>query len=169
MKSNIALIGFMGTGKTTVGKLLAEKLGKGFIEVDELVAKRAGKPIPRIFKEDGEPRFRELEIELTKEAAEMKNKVISCGGGVVLNKINIDRLEENAIVILLTASSEVILKRTSDDNERPLLNSSSRLERIEELLEFREPFYKSAADLVIDTTELQINGVVSEIINQVST
>ncbi len=168
MKSSIALIGFMGTGKTTVGKLLAKRLDKEFVEIDELIAKRAGKSIPEIFEEDGETRFREVEIELIKEVAEMKNVVISCGGGVVLNRINIDRLKKNAVLILLTASPETILKRTSSDNERPLLNALSRLEKIKELLEFRKPFYNSSAYFTIDTTNLEIDEVVDKIINQVS-
>jgi shikimate kinase len=167
MKSNIALIGFMGTGKTTVGKLLAEKLGKTFIETDELIAKRVGKSIHRIFEEDGETRFRELEREVIKEVTEMKNVVISCGGGVVLDRINIERLKMNAVLILLTTSPEVILKRTSNENGRPLLNAVSRLEEIKELLEFRKLFYNSAADFTIDTTNLEINEIVDKIINQV--
>ncbi|NQT04591.1 MAG: shikimate kinase, partial [Dehalococcoidia bacterium] len=92
MKSNIALVGFMGTGKTDVGRLLAGKLGKDFIELDELIEQKAGKTIPEIFQQDGEIAFRELEIEATGEAAEKKNAVIACGGGVVLNQINVDRL-----------------------------------------------------------------------------
>lgn len=168
MKSNIALIGFMGTGKTTVGKLLAEKLGKRFIETDELIAKRVGKSIPKIFEEDGETRFREVERELIKEVAEMKNVVISCGGGVVLNRTNIERLKINVVLVLLTTSPEAILKRTSNDNGRPLLNTPSRLEEIKELLRFRKSFYNSAADFMIDTTNLEIDEVVDKIINQVS-
>lgn len=168
MKTNIALIGFMGTGKTTVGKSLAKKLGKKFIEVDELITKRAGRSIPRIFTEDGETKFRELEMELTKEVGEMENAVISCGGGLVLNKINIDRLKKNSIVILLEAPHEIILKRISNDNGRPLLNTPDQLKEIKNLLEAREPFYKSAADVVIDTTDLNVVEVVNEIIDQVS-
>ena len=92
MKTSIALIGFMGAGKTAVGKALSEKLGKEFIELDPLIIEKAGKPIPRIFTEDGEIAFRELEIEVTKEVSGKKNAVIACGGGVPLNKINIERI-----------------------------------------------------------------------------
>ena len=90
MKTNIALVGFMGVGKTAVGEALAKKLDRKFVELDLLIEQRAGKPIPEIFQQDGEVAFRELEIEVTKEVSRDKNLVIACGGGLVLNKINID-------------------------------------------------------------------------------
>src|SRR3990172_5812841 len=122
MKTGIALIGFMGTGKTAVGKILAAKLGKKFIEVDEVIEKMAGKSIPQIFRGGGEIGFRELEIEAIRRVAAKKNSVLSCGGGVVLNKINIDRLAAEYIIILLTASPSVILRRLAKDKGlRPLL------------------------------------------------
>jgi len=167
MKSNIALIGFMGTGKTAAGKALAERLGKEFIELDALIELKAGKTIPEIFKQDGEIAFRELEIELTKEVSEKKNAVIACGGGVVLNKINIDRLKEECLIVYLTASISVILKRTSGDkNERPLLKVVDRTSEIQRLLKFRKPFYERAADITINTSKLDINSVVEQIINK---
>jgi len=166
MKSNIALIGFMGTGKTDVGRLLAKKLGKDFIEVDGLIEQRAGKSIPEIFQQDGEIAFRELEIEATREAAEKKNAVIACGGGVVLNQINVDRLREHGVIIYLTASPEVILKRTSSDiDERPLLVAKDKASQVEKLLNFRRPFYERAADMTVNTSELDVAGVVGRIIN----
>ena len=167
MKSSIALIGFMGTGKTTVGKALAEKLGKEFIEMDALIEEKAGKAIPDIFRDDGEIGFRELEIEVAKEVARRKNAVIACGGGVVLNKINIDRLIQEAIVVYLTAKPEIILKRTSvDATNRPLLKTPDKISRIKELLRFRKPFYERAADIEIDTSSLDINAVVEQIVDK---
>jgi shikimate kinase len=106
MKTNIALIGFMGTGKTAVGRLLAEKLNKKFLEQDSLIEQKAGKSIPEIFRQNGEISFRELEIAATKEIAREQNAVIACGGGVVLNKINIDRLKESSVVVYLTACGQ---------------------------------------------------------------
>lgn len=165
MKSNIALVGFMGTGKTDVGRLLAGKLGKDFIELDELIERRAGKTIPEIFQQDGEIAFRELEIEATREAAEKKNAVIACGGGVVLNQINIDRLRKHSVIVYLTASPEAILKRTlSDTNERPLLVAEDKTGEVRKLLEFRQPFYERAADITVDTSGLEVAGVVEQII-----
>ena len=169
MKSNIALVGFMGTGKTDVGRLLAEKLGKDFIEVDELIEQRAGKTIPEIFQQDGEIAFRELEIEATREAAEKKNAVIACGGGVVLNQINIGRLREHSVIVYLTASSETILQRTSSDtDERPLLVAEDKTSRVEKLLNFRRPFYERAADITVSTSELDVAGVAGQIISELS-
>jgi len=127
MKSSIALIGFMGVGKTAVGQALAEKLSRTFVEMDVLIEQKAGKPIPEIFQQDGEIAFREMEIEVAKEVSQGKNQVIACGGGVVLNKINIDRLKKGAVLVYLTASPEVILKRTSGDGDkRPLLKASDK-------------------------------------------
>ena len=165
MKSNIALIGFMGTGKTAVGKLLAKKLGKEFYELDRLIEQKAGKIIPEIFKEDGEIAFRELEIEVTKEVSEKENTVMACGGGVVLNKINIDRLKNKATIVYLTASPEVILERTSKDAEvRPLLEVANPTRTIKELLKFRKPFYDRAADIKINTSRLSIGSAAEKII-----
>jgi shikimate kinase len=167
MKSNIALIGFMGTGKTAVGRVLAKRLGKNFIELDSLITKRARKSIPEIFQNDGEIAFRELEIEATKKVARDTDAVIACGGGIVLNKINIDRLTESSIIIYLTASPDAILKRTSRrKNERPLLDVPDPATRIRELLEFRKPFYERAADITIDASQLDINAVAEQIIEK---
>ncbi len=169
MKSNLALIGFMGTGKTAVGKVLAEKLNKDFIELDELIERKAGKTIPEIFAQEGEIAFRELEIEATRKAAEKKNKVIACGGGVVLNQINIDRLRKHSVIVYLTASPEVILKRTSSDkNERPLLVAEDKAAEVKRLLKFRQPFYKRAADITVNTSGLDVAGVAAQITKELS-
>ena len=165
MKSNIALIGFMATGKTAIGRLLAERTGNIFIELDSLIARRAGKPIEDIFAEDGEATFRELEIALVKEIADNKNQVIACGGGVVLNQINIDRLKINAIIILLEAKPEVILKRALNDRTvRPLLKGDDKMSKVKELLNFRKPFYQRAADITIDTSDMDIGLITDKII-----
>ncbi len=169
MKNNIALIGFMGTGKTAVGSLLAEKLGKQFIELDELIEKKAGKTIPGIFEQDGETIFRELEIEATRDAAEKENTVIACGGGVVLNQINIDRLGRNSVIVYLTASPEAILERTSsDEDERPLLVAEDKASKVVKLLKFRQPFYERAADITVDTSGLDVAEVAGQIIKKLS-
>ena len=164
MKTSIALIGFMGTGKTTVGKALAEKLGKEFFELDLLIEKKAGKTIPAIFKEDGEISFREFEIDVAKEVSQLRNAVIACGGGVILNKINIDRLRKEAVIVYLTASPRVILRRISrDTDERPLLAVANPTLTIKDLLRFRRPFYERAADVTVNTSRLDIDSVVRQI------
>ena len=168
MKTSIALIGFMGTGKTVVGKALAERLGKEFIELDALIEQKAGKTIPEIFQQDGEIAFRELEIEAAREVSQKRNVIIACGGGVVLNQINIDRLKQESLIVYLTASPEVILRRTSSDrNERPLLEAADRASTVKELLEFRQPFYERAAEITIDTSKLGIDSVAGRIIEKV--
>jgi len=168
MKSSIALIGFMGTGKTAVGKLLAQKLGKEFIELDALIEKKAGKSITEIFRQDGEIRFRELEIEVTKAVTGRKNAVIACGGGVVLNTINIERLRLDYVIVCLTAAPSVILKRTSNDKgSRPLLAVADRLLETEKLLKSRRPFYERAADISINTSRSKPGAVVERIIKKV--
>jgi len=157
----------MGTGKTVVGKLLAEKLGRRFVELDLLIEQRAGKSIPDIFQQDGEIVFRALEIEVTKEVARDKNLVIACGGGVVLNRINIDRLRENARMVYLTASPNVILKRVaSEAGQRPLLEVDNPALTVGEMLSFRKPFYERAADITIDTSRLDISAVAEQIIGK---
>ncbi len=167
MKTNIALIGFMGVGKTAVGKALAGKLGRSFVELDSLIEQKAGKSIPDIFQQDGEAAFRELEIEVTEEVAKDKNLVIACGGGIVLNQINIDRLRQQSRIVYLTASLEVILKRVSGEaGERPLLKAANKALNIRELLGFRKPFYERAADITIDTSKLDIDSVAEQIIEK---
>ena len=167
MKNSIALIGFMGTGKTVVGKALAERLGKEFIETDTLVEAKDGRSIPEIFRRYGETAFRELEIEVVKEVASRDNAVIAGGGGVVLNKINIDRLVEKCIIVNLKASPTVIARRTSVGvGNRPLLAGDDRLAQINELLRYRRPYYRRAADLEINTSRLSIAAVVDTIIDK---
>ena len=167
MKTNIALIGFMGTGKTAVGKALAEKLGRSFIELDSLIEQKAGMSIPEIFQQDGEIAFRELEIEVTNEVSKDKNLVIACGGGIVLNKVNIERLRKSARMVYLTASPGVILKRVAnEEGQRPLLEVDNPTLTIREMLSFRKPFYERAADIKIDTSKLDINAVSEQIISK---
>ncbi|MFC1915446.1 shikimate kinase [Chloroflexota bacterium] len=167
-KSSIALIGFMGVGKTAVGRKLAERLDKEFIELDDLIERRAGKTISTIFQKEGEEAFRELEIGVVKEVSGRKSVVIACGGGVVLNKINIDRLKKECLIVYLTASPEVVLKRTAaDKTQRPLLEVADKTLTVKELLYFRKPFYEQAADIIIDTSKLDVGSVTEQIIDKV--
>ncbi|MFH1003721.1 MAG: shikimate kinase [Chloroflexota bacterium] len=167
MKTNIALIGFMGTGKTAVGQALARRLGKALVETDALIVQQAGKPIPDIFAQDGEIAFREMEIAVIKDVAAGKDQVIACGGGVVLNKINVDRLRESGVVVCLTASPGTILRRTAKDaNGRPLLVTPDRAGRVGELLRYRRPYYQRAADITINTTRLGIEAVADKIVSR---
>jgi shikimate kinase len=164
MKTNLALIGFMGVGKSAIGKGLAERLGKKLVRTDLLIELQAGKSITRIFQEDGEIAFREMEIEAVKKAAAQNDQVIDCGGGVVLNRINIDRLKLSSLIVWLTASNDIILKRTAPDKiGRPLLQGKNNALDIENLLSYRQPLYASAADITIDTSNLNILAVEEKI------
>jgi len=165
MKTNVALIGFMGAGKTAVARILADKLDKELVELDSLIELKAGKSIPEIFRQHGEVAFRELEIEITREVAAGSNQVIACGGGIVLNKINIHRLKEGAVIVYLIASPEVIQQRVgADSTTRPLLAKGDKALTIRQMLEFRQPFYERAADVKIDTSSLDIADTAEAII-----
>ncbi|OGO24149.1 MAG: hypothetical protein A2Z28_05960 [Chloroflexi bacterium RBG_16_51_9] len=157
----------MGTGKTAVGQALARKLGMKFIELDRLIEEQAGKKIAEIFRAQDETAFRELEIEATRQIAGEKNAVIACGGGIVLNKINIDRLREDAIMVYLTASPQTILKRVAGEKgQRPLLAVDDQLKTITDMLKFRKPYYERSADITVNTSRLSIDGAAEEIIRK---
>ncbi len=162
MKTNIALIGYMGTGKTAVGRILAENRKMPLLETDQIIEKQAGIPIPEIFRREGETGFREREIAAVREIASVKNTVIACGGGIVLNRINIDRLKENSVIVCLTASPKTIVKRVSGQaGQRPLLEVDDMLTTIIEMLRFRRPLYERAADIIVNTNRL-LPGTIAE-------
>ncbi len=160
---NIVLTGFMGTGKSGIGKRLAKRLGMSYLDTDELIEEREKDSVPAIFKKKGEEYFRRLETKVVKEVALLDNFVISTGGGVVLREGNIRLLKKNAFIVCLFASPEVILKRTKGDDNRPLLGVNNQKKRIEELLALRKPYYEKA-DSTVDTSALDSEGVVEEII-----
>lgn len=165
MKTNVALIGFMGAGKSAIGQALAKRLGWTFVEVDALIEKIAGTSVNGIFQVKGEIKFREFEIEAIKRIACGKRQVIACGGGVVLNTINISRLRETSVMILLLASPTVVLKRTANDTKnRPLLQSTvDPIGRIRELMKFRKPFYERAADIIVSTSRQDVETIADHI------
>lgn len=166
MKTSIALIGFMGVGKSVVGKMLAKELGKEFIELDSEIEKKTGKTILDIFHDKGEEYFRGLEAEAVKRIAGKKNTVLACGGGVVLNKENIFRLKREYVIVCLMANPDEILKRVSENkNTRPLLAVADKEKRIRELLEYRRPLYEQAAEIPIDTSGIDTRAVLKKIIS----
>jgi 3-dehydroquinate synthase len=138
---NIVLTGFMGTGKSSVGREVADQLGRPFLDLDDLIAARAGKPISEIFAEDGEPAFRALEAQACQEVREASGRVIAAGGGAVLSLANREALESGGTVICLEAETGVIARRLAGGNGRPLLSGASREERIAELLARRATAY----------------------------
>jgi len=165
MKSNIVLIGFMATGKSAVGRLAAERLNRRFVETDALIEQKSGRMIPQIFAADGEAGFRKIEIVVVEEVSRGRGQVIACGGGVVVNNINIERLKADGIIIYLTAKPEVIINRVKADSaRRPLLEVADPAEKARQLLAARRPLYESAADITIDTSDLSVSEVAETII-----
>jgi len=162
---NVALFGFMGVGKSAVGRMLAEKLGLSFVDLDEEIVSRAGRSIESIFQEDGEERFREIERAVTKEHSALDGQIIACGGGTVIDPENLENLRRSSRMVLLTAEPEVILERVEAEGEvRPLLNGDDKLGKIRSLLTKRWLSYVEAADIIIDTSEYAPRVVVSIII-----
>lgn len=163
---NIILTGFMGTGKTAVGRELSRLLNMNLIDVDTEIEKSQRMTINEIFKQFGEPKFREIETEMIRKLSERKDVIISTGGGAVLRQENMDVLRKQGVIICLMASPETILKRTSRNTNRPLLQVEDPFGKIQELLNFRKPFYKKA-DIIINTedkTPLQIAEQIIETI-----
>jgi shikimate kinase len=141
-KQNIILVGFMGTGKTTVGRLLAEQTGMPLVDMDAMIEERAGKSINEIFAEDGETHFRTLERAMVRELSAQSGQIVSTGGGIVLNPDNIADFEQTGLVVCLLASAETVLERVRHDTTRPLL-AGDKEAKILQLLESRKPFYES--------------------------
>lgn len=160
--NNIYLIGFMGTGKTAVGKELARKKKWQFIDLDELLELKKKMSIADIFDKHGEPYFRRLEKKVLKEVSLRKKSVVACGGGVVLDEDNIKIMKRTGKLICLSASPDVILKRTAGYAHRPLLNVPEPKTQIELLLKLRAPYY-AKADKTIDTSKISVVQVVEEI------
>ena len=148
---NVALFGFMAVGKSTVGRLLSERLGYAFVDLDAEIARREGMEVADIFSIYGESGFRVLESQAVRCVALQDRRVIACGGGAILDPVNLEALRRSSRMVLLTASSEEISKRVAADSSRPLLNVGNRLLRIHELLEARLPKYREAADVSVDT------------------
>lgn len=167
--TNIALIGFMGTGKSTVGRRLSQELGIDYVDTDDLIEKRLAMPISAIFEKHGENFFRDMERQVIKEVSSLKNRIIICGGGVVLDRENVKKLRENARVLLLEAQAESIYQRIKSNDGRPLLKGQMGVRRIKELLKSRQTAYEAAAHIKIDTDKKTLDEISSEIINELYT
>jgi len=161
---NLVFIGFMGTGKSSIGKLSASKLGFEFVDIDKEIEKRMNMTISDIFENFGEAHFRRIEHETVKEFSSRTGMVISTGGGVVLNTENINNLREKGIVILLKAKPEVIYRNVSKDKNRPLLSCENLMARIVELIEARKKYYENN-DFEIDVSELSIEEVAGKAVD----
>ena len=163
---NIVMLGYRGTGKSVISKILAGKLGRKLIRMDAMISQSAGMPIPDIVEKWGWPKFREMESRLVGEISDReRDSVIDCGGGVVLDDHNVANLKKHGRTVLLKADVDVLLKRIRNDSNRPRLKEGVSFEEEQKIiLAEREPKYLAAADMICDTTRQSPKDTVSQII-----
>lgn len=162
---NLALIGFMGAGKTSVGRLVADQLRLDYLDTDELIQSRTGRTITDIFAKDGEPAFRALEQQVTEELATRERTLIATGGGLPTRPANLASLKKHALVVCLWASPEKIWERVKNQSHRPLLQGPEPQKKIRELLAAREQFYRQA-DVLINTDIRSVREVAQQVAHQ---
>jgi shikimate kinase len=162
---NIFLIGPMGSGKTTIGRQLASRIGKEFCDTDKEIEKRTGVDVARIFEIEGEDGFRARETKMLKDLVSKNDTIIATGGGAILVEENRNCIKENGQVVYLKSSSQKLYDRTARDKKRPLLNTDDRMATIEELLKIRGPFYEAAADVIVSTDDEPVKQIMNKIIN----
>lgn len=163
---NIIFIGLMGSGKTTIGKHLAQRLDWVFYDSDQEVVKRTGVPISTIFELEGEASFREREHAVIRDLSLLNRCIIATGGGAILRPENRQLLQKSGTIVYLSTSVDCILKRTAHDTSRPLLQVDNPRERLEALFQERDPIYRSLADHVIETHSQAIPIIVNQLIEQ---
>ena len=166
--SNVFLIGPMGAGKTTIGKRLAARLGKRFVDSDQEIETRTGTTIPIIFDIEGEEGFRKRESQVIAELATEKNIVMATGGGSILIEENRQTLSRHGLIIYLEINLEEQLRRTQKSTKRPLLNTENRREKLEQLAETRNPLYQSIAEITITSNQQKPQLVVNEIMQLIT-
>ena len=157
----------MGAGKSTIGKRLAESMGKKFLDSDHEIEGRTGVSIPTIFDIEGEQGFRDRESAIIDELTQKKGVILATGGGAVLRPENRRHLAARGIVIYLNATAEQLYKRTRLDRNRPLLQTDNPKKRLQELLTEREPIYREIADLVVDTDDRSVQQAIPELIEKI--
>lgn len=160
---NIVLIGFMGSGKTTVGQALSEKCGREFLDTDALIEANEGRKISEIFANEGEAHFRTLENATLRRLLESEDKIISTGGGIVTSVDNRKLLKDAGRVVYLRVMPETVVKRLKGDESRPLLLGEDKLEKVERLLSARRMLYEEVADLIIDVDNLTAEEIADKI------
>lgn len=153
----------MGTGKSSTGQILAHQLGFRFLDTDALIEKRAGMPITQIFAEQGEDDFRKLEADVVRGLAELKETIVSTGGGLGANEEHLNSLKSHALVACLWAAPETIWQRVHHQSHRPLLNGPDAQDKIRELLSQREPVYRQA-DVLINTELRSVKDVAQQLL-----
>jgi shikimate kinase len=163
---NIYLIGLMGAGKSTVGRMLAKRLGKTFFDSDHEIEKRCGVKIPTIFEMEGEEGFRKRESAVIKDLTQMQDIVLATGGGSVLLSENRTYLHENGYVVYLRANPHELWVRTRNDKGRPLLNTADPQKKLRELFEIRDPLYTSIAHQTVETGKPNVNQLTNKLVMQ---
>jgi shikimate kinase len=157
----------MGSGKSTIGRQLAKKLGKTFFDSDKEIETRTGVSISWIFEMEGEDGFRERESKIIDELTEQENVVLATGGGAILSEENRQHLHERGMVIYLSATAEQLYRRTAKDKKRPLLQTGDRRKKIEALLAERMPLYQKVAHITLRTSNKSIQHTVNELIKRI--
>lgn len=165
---NIFLVGPMGAGKSAVGRQLARALHLSFVDSDDEIESRTGVDIPLIFEKEGEPGFRKREAVVIDDLSKMDGVVLATGGGAVVNPDSRSRLGGRGFVVYLHTSVDQQVKRTARGRERPLIEKGDRREKLQALLDQRDPLYREIADIVVETDGRKVKSVASEIIEQVS-
>jgi len=160
---NIFLIGLMGSGKTTIGRILSKKLNKDFYDSDYVVEEKTGVKVPLIFEYEGEVGFRKREESVLKDLVYLKNIVLATGGGVILSQNNRELLKKNGYVIYLKSNCEDLAARMVDDKSRPLLQKGDLKQTLNNLFKFRDPLYEDISDQIIDTKNKRASEITSEI------
>lgn len=163
---NIMLIGFMGTGKTTISKQLSRRMNIEEVDLDKYIVESQSKSINQIFEESGEEGFRTIESSCLKEVQVNKGKIVSCGGGTVLREENVKCMKDGGVIVLLTATPETVYNRVKDNNDRPILNGNMNVEYIEQLMAKRRDIYEAVADIKIVTDGKTPANICNEIIEQ---
>lgn len=164
-KKSIFLVGPMGAGKSTVGKLLAEKLHYQFVDSDHEIEARTGANIPMIFDIEGEAGFRAREASMIDELSQRESVVLATGGGVVETESNRQHLRSRGFVVYLKSPVEALIQRTKHDRNRPLLQTENPAQVLRDLMQRREPWYTEMADLVVETEQVSVHKVVKKIID----
>lgn len=163
---NIFLIGFMGSGKSTIAKALQKELGFPLVEMDERIVQEQGMSINDIFEKYGEARFRDIESQLIVKLGKQEASIVSCGGGVVVRSENTQNMKQSGKIVFLKAKPQTIYERVKNSTERPILNGHMNVEYIAELMEKRRPLYEAAADITIQTDGKSKEEVCAEIIGK---
>ncbi|HUW76331.1 MAG TPA: shikimate kinase [Gallionella sp.] len=164
---NLILVGMMGSGKTTMGRVLARHLGKEFVDSDEEIIKRTGVTVPHIFDVEGEAGFRQREVAAIRELAGRDNMVLATGGGAVLDSDNRAILKQNGIVIYLKANAHDLWQRTRHDRNRPLLQTENPYARLVELFQQRDPLYRQVSDIVVQSGKQSAHSLMLRLVDEI--